>query len=106
MPGLKRCSFLVENRHTFVILSIWDDEAGFLTFGTGIKTHLGAANGALSRSKAMADRPMVWSTEWQIRVVSHNLQWGEDSDWEALRHSATDLTAMAAQPQKPQSVER
>lgn len=85
VAGLKRCAFLVAGLRTFVILSIWDDEAGFLDFGTRVEQHLGAARRSLSNAGRGANGPRIWSTEWQIRAVSHNLGWGERDDWIGLR---------------------
>lgn len=84
---LKRCVFLIENFHTFFILSIWEDEDAFVEFGGDVMPHLTAARQALSHAARAEDgrhAPAIWSTEWRIRAASHNLNWGAPEDWDAL----------------------
>lgn len=85
--SLKRCALLVENVRTFFILSIWEGEDGFLEFGTHVMPHLTAARRGLAKADAAergSRRPAIWSTEWRVRAVSHNLNWGDPQDWEGL----------------------
>lgn len=85
VANLVRCAFLVSGPRTFVILSIWNDETGFVDFGTRVRHHLNAARQALAKSDSPGNMPKIWSTQWQICATSHNLNWGDSKDWDGLR---------------------
>lgn len=98
VPHLKRCAFLLHSPRTFFILSIWDSEAGFVEFGTQVEPHLTAARQSLARAARASGnsrRPAIWSTEWQLRAVSHNLDWGDPLDWAGLWRDRIEPVASA-----------
>lgn len=90
ITGLKRCAFLLQDLRTFVILSIWEGEDGFLDFGTYVTAHLDAARQALHAALRVSGKVEIWSTEWQIRATSHNIQWGDQHDWVALHNALAE----------------
>lgn len=102
VAGLKRSAFLVQDLHTFFILSIWEGEKGFLEFGTDVIAHVHAANGAFARVVFRGSKPEVWSTQWQIHSTSHNLSWGRAEDWSSLW---VDLPAAEASIQEVEASE-
>ncbi|HXF68488.1 MAG TPA: hypothetical protein VNK89_01665 [Thermoflexus sp.] len=84
IPYLKRTAFLLQDIHTFFILSIWEGEQGFLDFGTFVTSHIVAANRAFAFTALRAGRPEIWSTQWRIWAVSNNLNWDGFQDWSTL----------------------
>lgn len=88
VPGLRVMRFLVEAPSTFVILSIWDDDASFLDFGTVVTSHPPAVREALRRS-AGGRQLEVWSTEWRLHAVSNNIEWEEFKSWAVDRTAPT-----------------
>ncbi len=75
-PGLLRSAFLIENLHTCFSLSIWESPANIPRFGTNVPSHIPAARRLFGRSKLGGlGAAEVWSTKWNLRTVSNNLQW-------------------------------
>jgi hypothetical protein len=82
--SIKRSAFLLEDPRTFVILNVWEGEAGLLEFGTISHAHVDAARQAFLRARFHGECPEVWSTEWRIAAVSNNLSWGSPGEWKGL----------------------
>jgi hypothetical protein len=77
--GLLKASFLFEGPRTFYTLSLWKDEASFLEFGK-IYSHISAARLAfIFAERVDVDRlgscASVWSAQFRLRALSHNLNW-------------------------------
>jgi hypothetical protein len=87
VAGLHQMVFLIEDWRTFVLLSLWSDERAFLEFGTNIGTHLPAVRMALGSARRDR-RAEVWSTEWKLRAISHNINWGDFREWSGLVHGS------------------
>lgn len=87
ITGLMQTAFLIEDPCTFVILSLWSDEDAFLTFGTHTRSHLRAVRAALG-SAARTPRVEIWSTEWKLRAISHNIDWNGFRDWSGVEHGS------------------
>lgn len=83
--GLRQSAFLVEGPRTFVILSLWDHPSAFLDFGTHVHTHPPAVRQALHEAGGRRGL-RVWSTEWTLRAVSHNLDWADFREWALGSH--------------------
>jgi hypothetical protein len=85
---LKRCVFLIEDVHTFFILSVWEGEEGFIDFGTRVASHVDAAALAFFKVASRDKKPEIWSAQWQLYAVSNNLNWGGLQDWHSFRGQA------------------
>lgn len=80
IPGLLHAVFLVGGARTCFTLSFWRDERAILEFNTRVRAHVMAANWAFGRTfQPKLNRPEIWSTQWRLWAVSHNLNW-EDLD--------------------------
>ncbi len=75
--GLLRASFLVEGPRTCCTLSLWRDDRAIIDFGTRVKAHIDAANWAFGPTyRRDLKRPEIFSVQWRLWGVSHNLNWG------------------------------
>lgn len=76
VPGLISAVFLVEGPRTCHTLSMWTDERAILEFGARVGTHVSAANWSFGRIfRKDLRRPELWSVQWRLLAVSHNLNW-------------------------------
>lgn len=80
VSGLWTTRFLLEGPRTFLILSIWQGDWGFLDFGTDVTAHPPAVREAL-RHAAGGRQLEVWSTEWRLHAVSNNINWDGFRSW-------------------------
>ncbi len=87
--GLLRSAFLIEDRRTCYVLSIWGSYEAIPDFGTATPLHVDAARRLFGRSRPGAKGgPELWSTKWRLTSVSNNLTW-DDFDlrgWLLSRH--------------------
>lgn len=76
VPGLIEAIFLVEGPRTCYTLSLWTDDRAIVDFGTRVTTHISAARWAFGPTfcKKLC-RPEIWSVQWRLWAVSHNLNW-------------------------------
>ena len=75
-PGLIRAVFLVESLRTCYTLSLWTDDNAIVDFGGRVSSHVQAANWAIVRViRKDLRRPEIWSVQWRLWAVSHNLNW-------------------------------
>ncbi len=81
---LKQSCLLIENLHTFLILSVWDGEAGFRDFGTWVTSHVAAAHWTFSNVNVRNGKYEVWSTQWRLWAISNNLSWDDFEVWSGL----------------------
>lgn len=93
IPELKRVGFLLEGPRSFFILSVWSDEAGLITFGTHVGSHLSAVRQAFAKASRNGPLPEVWSTQWSIYAASNNTQWGADNWSSLLRRRHAERTS-------------
>lgn len=79
--GLIHSTFLMDNWRTCYSLSIWESYERIPQFGTQVPEHVQAANNVFSRVRfSSRRRPEIWSTKWNLRSVSHNLEWSSHSN--------------------------
>ncbi len=77
-PELLRSAFLVENARACFTISIWSHPRAIPRFGTLVPEHVTAARDAFQRLSYQAGRgPELWSTKWQLRSTSNNLNWDD-----------------------------
>jgi hypothetical protein len=75
-PGLIEAVFLVEGLRTYFTLSLWTDDNAIVDFGTHVTSHIPTANWALLHVyRGDLKRPEVWSVQWRLWAISHNLNW-------------------------------
>jgi len=75
-PGLVKTVFLLENLRTYWILSLWTDNKAIVEFGGRVSSHVRHANWALLHVfREDLQRPELWSVQWRLWAVSHNLNW-------------------------------
>jgi hypothetical protein len=75
-PGLIKALFLIENLRTYWVLSLWIDDKAIVEFGTRVSSHVSHANWALLHVfRKDLQRPELWSVQWRLWAVSHNLNW-------------------------------
>ena len=84
MCGALKCAFLIQNLHTFFILSVWKQEEGYLDFGGSVTSHVDAAARAFAWVAQRDGKPEVWSTQWQIWATSQNVSWVSPTEWASL----------------------
>jgi hypothetical protein len=96
---LKRSLFLIEDFRTFLILSIWEDESGFLEFGTFVMSHLNAVRESLTKAERQSQKPEIWSTEWRIWAASNYLSWDGPQDWRYLLNAEMSKEKLSTAPQ-------
>lgn len=78
VDGLLRASFLVDDLHTCCTLSIWRDDRAIVDFSTHVRAHVDAANYAFGPTfRRDLQRPEIFSVQWRLWGVSHNLNWGD-----------------------------
>jgi hypothetical protein len=83
-PGLLRAAFLIENPTTCYTLSLWASREAIPRFGTNVPYHVEAARRVFGRVSFAEERgPEVWSTKFQLNMVSNNLNW-QDFDLRRL----------------------
>ncbi len=76
VPGLIKAVFLVEGTKTCYTLSLWRDDRAIIDFGTRVHAHVSAANWAFARTfRKDLGQPEIWSVQWRLWAVSHNLNW-------------------------------
>lgn len=76
--GLLQALFLVENLRTCYTLSLWQDDRAIIDFSTHVRAHIHAANSAFGPTfRHDRRRPEIFSVQWRLRGVSHNLNWGD-----------------------------
>lgn len=85
IPSLKRAVFLIEDPFTFLTLSIWEGEEGFLDFNTHVTSHIETANRSFKVALRCWGLPEIWSTQWRIDALGANLNWDGIEDWVGLR---------------------
>lgn len=74
--GLIKSLFLLENPRTYWVLSLWTDEKAIVEFGSQVASHVRHANWALLHVfRKDLQRPELWSVQWHLWAVSHNLNW-------------------------------
>lgn len=77
-PGLLRSAFLLESHTACFTLSIWSHPRAIPHFGTVVPEHVTAARDAFGRLSYTPGRgPELWSTKWQLRATSNNLNWDD-----------------------------
>src|SRR2546426_11938236 len=75
-PGLIKAVFLVEGPRTCYTLSLWTDDNAIVDFGTRVTSHIGSANWAIVHVfRNDLHRPEIWSVQWRLWAISHNLNW-------------------------------
>ncbi len=76
IPGLVRMTFLVENWRTCYTVSIWENESAIVDFSTRVTNHIHVANWSFGKTfRHDKHRPEIWSVQWRLFAVSHNLNW-------------------------------
>jgi hypothetical protein len=76
VEGLLSASFLLEDRRTCFMLSIWREEAAMLAFNATVHEHIHAANACFRRLVLRKGRPQLWSAILKLWAVSpRNLRW-------------------------------
>jgi hypothetical protein len=75
-PGLITAVFLVEAPRICYTLSLWTDDSAIVDFSTRVTSHIPVANWALLHvCRKDLRRPELWSVQWRLWAVSHNLNW-------------------------------
>jgi hypothetical protein len=86
--GLLQAAFLLGGPATCYSLSIWTDDIAPSRFSTRVPAHIVAGNNVMRRLAVDPDRGAeLWSTKWQLKTVSHNLNWDSGFD---LRKALVD----------------
>lgn len=76
VPGLLKSTFLVEGLRTYYIFSLWTDDAAIVDFGGRVTSHVPSANWAVVQVyRKDLQRPELWSAQFRLWAVSHNLNW-------------------------------
>jgi hypothetical protein len=93
VPGLIAALLLVEGPRTCCSLSLWENEAAIVDFGTYVRSHVPVAGWGLTHTRHKGrGAPEIWSTQWRLWGVSRNLNWRE-LDHKDLRGGASALTS-------------
>ena len=75
IEGFVKAIFLVEDAHTCYTLSLWKNDCAIVDFGS-LRAHVKAANSAFrSIHKDKLGRAEIWSAQFRLWAVSHNLSW-------------------------------
>jgi hypothetical protein len=99
--GLLKSAFLIEDRRTCCIISIWESYDAIPRFGTDTPSHVGAARRVFGRFRLGPNGGIeLWSTKWRLTSVSNNLNWG-DFDMRSWLLSSADQPVAHARDRSP-----
>ncbi len=75
-PGLIESVFLAGGPRTCYTLSLWKHDNAIVDFGGSVTSHISAANWAVRHVfRKELQRPEIWSAQWRLWAISHNLNW-------------------------------
>jgi hypothetical protein len=88
--GLIKTVLLRENLRTFYLLSIWTDTQSISQLGR-CRSHVAAGNWAMRACDHDGTSLQLWSTQWRLYAISHNLGWS-DVDRQQLNPKDTNFS--------------
>jgi hypothetical protein len=98
--GLLKSSFLIEDRRTCCIISIWKDYRAIPEFGTRNPTHALVARMFFGRCRMNAvGRPEIFSAKWRLISISNNIAWADLDLMRAV--SKPDVACDAGKSDRP-----